>query len=129
MKALDLEELLRMLPSLEEDELLAVSAAYQGADAETRDAARAAASAAAHQHGLVDALDRLQGSIIQWAGSDIPPSAVFTFAPFQSQRLLGDLRRQAVPPLLDAAAALLLKDAISAADRATLLAPIEAAAG
>ena len=129
MKPLDLQELLRMLPFLEEDELLAMCAVYQGADAEARDAARAAASAAAHRQGLFDEMGNLQGSIIQWAGSDIPPSAVFTFAPLQPRRLLGDLRRQAVPSLLDAATALLLNDAISDADRATLLVPIEAASG
>ena len=129
MKALDLEELLRMLPYLEEDELLEISASYAQSDATARDAARQAASAAAKSRKLGDELDRLQGSIIQWAGSNLSMTSAFTLENVRQNPVLHDLRVQAVPALLDAATALLLKDAISDVDRAALLEPIEAAAG
>ena len=75
---LDLEELLRMLPFLEPAELMAISAAYQHADPAPRDAARKSASTAVRSRHRTDDLDRLQGSIIQWAGADLSPTSAFT---------------------------------------------------
>jgi hypothetical protein len=126
---LDLEEFLAMLPHLEASELMAISAAYQQADSGTRDAVRIAASAAAKQRGLSGELARLQGSIIQWAGSDLSRSSAFTLEGLRTNPMLGDIRVQAVPPLLDAATALLLKDALSDEDRAALIEPLGAAIG
>jgi hypothetical protein len=126
---LDLEEFLRILPHLEPADLMAMSAAYQQADPELRDAARLAASAAARKRKLAGELDRLQGSIIQWAGADISQSSAFTLEALRTNPMLGDIRVQAVPPLLDAATALLLKDALSAEERAALLEPLGAAVG
>jgi hypothetical protein len=126
---LDLEEFLRMLPHLEAADLLAMSAAYQRADTSERDAARAAASAAAKDRKLGDDLARLQGSIIQWAGSDLSRTSAFTLEGLRTNPMLGDIRVQAVPPLLDAATALLLKDALSDEDRAALIEPLGAAIG
>lgn len=126
---LDLEEFLRLLPHLEAAELMAMSAAYQQADADARDAARIAASAAAKDRQLGEELTRLQGSIIQWAGSDLSTSSAFTLEGLRTNPMLGDIRVQAVPPLLDAATALLLKDALSAEERAALLEPLGAAVG
>jgi hypothetical protein len=121
---LDLETFLDMLPHLEPADLMAVSAAYQQADAAERDAARAAAAAAAKKSRRGDELNRLQGSIIQWAGSDIPQSGPFTFAnPFRPDQMLGELRVQAVPALLDAATVLLLGHALDEEARDTLLRP------
>jgi hypothetical protein len=122
---LNLDQFLDMLPHLEPADFMSVSAAYQQADAEERDAARVAASAAAKKSRLGDELSRLQGSIIQWAGSDIPQSGPLTFAnPFRPDQLLGDLRVQAVPALLDAATVLLLGRALEEAARDTLLRPL-----
>jgi hypothetical protein len=126
---LDLEEFLRMLPHLEAADLLAMSAAYQQADAAARDAARAAASSAAKDRRLGDDLARLQGSIIQWAGSDLSRTSAFTLEGLRTNPMLGDIRVQAVPPLLDAATALLLKDALSEEHRTSLIEPLGAAIG
>jgi hypothetical protein len=123
-KGLDLDELLGMLPHLEPADLLALSAAYQEADAGEREAARTEASAAARESGLGDELSRLQGSIIQWAGSDAAASAAWTFASIRPNPMLHDLRVQAVPPLLDAATVLLLGGALSEGARETLLRPL-----
>jgi hypothetical protein len=121
---LDLDAFLDMLPHLEPADLMALSAAYDEADAAERDAARTAASAAARTSRLGDELSRLQGSIIQWAGSDIAASAAWTFASVRPDQMLHDLRMQAVPGLLDAATVLLLGHALDEAARDTLLKPL-----
>jgi hypothetical protein len=126
---LDLEEFLRILPHLDSADLLPISATYEQADAAVRDAARAAGSTAANRHGLIDELGRVQSSIIQWAGSDISRSSAFTLEGLQTNPMLGDIRVQAIPPLLDAATALLLKGALSAEQREVLLEPLGAAIG
>ena len=123
-KALDLDEFLGMLPHLESADLLALSAAYQEADAGQREAARTEASAAARKSRLGDELSRLQGSIIQWAGSDVAASAAWTLAGARPNQMLHDLRVQAVPALLDAATVLLLGRAVSEDARDTLLRPL-----
>jgi hypothetical protein len=120
---IDLEAFLRILPHLDSGELMAISAAYHDADAEARVAARALASGVARRRHLIDELGRVQGSIIQWAGSDISRSGAFTFADVRPDQMLGDIRVQAVPPLLDAATALLLGDALDQTSRDALLEP------
>lgn len=119
----DLAEFLRILPHLEAADLMSISATYQQADAEARETARGAASAAARKRRLMDELGELQGSIIQWASSDMPQSAAFAFLEVRPNQVLSDVRRQAVPPLLDTATALLLGDALEANARDTLLEP------
>ena len=126
---LDLEEFLEMLPYLEAADLMAMSAAYRGGDGGAREATRERASAAARSSGLLDELGRLQGSIIQWAGADISPSAAYTLSGVRPDMMLADVRVASVPALLDAATALLLKDALSPDDRALLLGPLGAAMG
>jgi hypothetical protein len=123
-REMDLEEFLRILPHLEAAELMAICAAYQNGDDEAREAARNAASAVAKKRRLGDELGHLQGSIIQWATSQISPSSLFTFEHVGPQdRMLGDLRVQAVPPLLDAATALLVGRWLEADVRDALLEP------
>jgi len=128
-KAIDLEEFLRLLPHLDAADLMAISATYEQADAEARDAARAVASKVANHRGLMEELGRLQGSIIQWAGSDISRSSAFTLEGLQTNPMLGDIRLQAVPPLLDAATALLLRTGLPMDEREVLLEPLSAAVG
>lgn len=128
-KELDLQELMNLLPYLEVAELMAVSAVYQQADAEARARAREAASAAARKVGQLEELGRLHSSIIQWAGADISPTSAFTMEALRTNPMLGDVRVQALPALLDAATALLLYDALSTDERAVLLEPIGAAVG
>jgi hypothetical protein len=108
---------------------MSISATYAQADPEAREAARATASKVANHRGLIEELGRLQSSIIQWAGSDISRTSAFTMESLQTNPMLGDIRMQAVPPLLDAATALLLKSALSMDDRDALLEPLNAAVG
>ena len=120
----DLEEFLRILPHLEVAELLAMGAAYQATDAEARDAARNEASGTAKRRGLDDEIRRVQGSIVQWANSDITRSQLMTFENVRSSSsMLGDVRQDNVPPLLDAATALVLGDALDSRSREVLLGP------
>ena len=77
----------------------------------------------------MDELARLHSSIIQWAGADISPTSAFTMEGLRTNPMLGDVRVQAVPALLDAATALLLKEALTPDDRTALLEPIGAAVG
>ena len=81
----------------------------------------------ARQEGLDGELERLEGSIIQWANADITRTA--TFVGVRPDLVLVDIRVQAVPPLIDAAVALLLDDALGEDDRALLLDPVTAAIG
>ena len=121
---IDLAEFLRILPHLETGELLAIGAAYHDADEAEREAARTEASAVAKRAGLDDEIRQVQGSIIQWAVSDITRSQTMTFENVRaSSSMLGDVRQDNVPPLLDAATALVLGDALDARSRELLLSP------
>jgi hypothetical protein len=128
-KPIDLEEFMRLLPFLDAAELMAISAAYRDSDSKARDEARAAASTTAKASGLIDELGRIQGSIIQWAGSDISLSSAFTLEGLRTNPMLGDIRIEAVPPLLDAATALLLTDALDDVHRDLLLEPTDTMLG
>jgi hypothetical protein len=125
---LDLPSLLDLLPSFDTADLMAIDAAYRGADVEARTAARDAATTTAKELGLGEELDRLQGSILQWAGSTIFQNAAYPFAGL-SDRMLREARIAAVPALVDAAVALLLDAGISDEQRALLLESVGAAVG
>ena len=122
---LDLESFLGMLPHLSRQELLAISAAHGDVNAEARETARVRVAETARKRGVMDELDRLQGSIIQWASADIAQSSRFTMANTYDS-VLADLRMQAVPALVDVAAALVLGSALDAEDREVLLRPLRA---
>src|SRR4029078_8414758 len=99
---------MRLLPHLDAADLMSISATYAQADPEARDAARATGSKVGNHHGQIEGVGRVQSSIIQWAGSDISRTSAFTMESLQTNPMLGDIRMQAVPPLPDAATALLL---------------------
>jgi hypothetical protein len=125
---IDLDEFFRILPHLETGELLAIGAAYHDADADAREVARAEASAVARRRGLDDEIRRVQSSIIQWAVSDITRSQVMTFENVRaSSSMLGDVRQDNVPALLDAATALVLGDALDSGSREILYSPFASA--
>jgi hypothetical protein len=125
---IDLEEFFRILPHLEMSELLAMSAAYENADPEARDAARESATGTARRRGRKDDLRNAQSAILQWAGSDISPSSLFTLERIsRSDQVLGDVRRKAIPALLDAATACLLDADLEPDIAAVLRAPWSAA--
>src|SRR4051812_21604812 len=111
---MDLEEFFRVLPYLDTWELLTMSAAYTNADPETRTAARADATLVARRQGKADELRTAHSTVVQWAGSDIPRSSLLTLERFHlREQVLGEVRRQAIPALVDAATALLLDSYLS----------------
>jgi hypothetical protein len=128
-RAFDLEEFLRMLPFLDVGELMAISAAYRDGSAEARELARASAAAVAKRRGLTEELTRIQSSIVQWATSDMSRSSQYTMERLGTNLMLGDIRMEALAPLLDAATALLLNRSLTDEERELLLEPLTAAVG
>ncbi|HJP89585.1 MAG TPA: hypothetical protein VJ850_11175 [Candidatus Limnocylindrales bacterium] len=125
---LTLERFLRELPSLDVQQLLAISAAHQGASREGLQRARAAAGDRARAEGVLDELHQLHGTIVQWSASQGSPSKIFTReGAFERAdvAMLHDVREQVRPALLDAATALFLEQWLSAADRLVLVDPVE----
>ena len=122
---LDLSEFLQLLPELGAAELLAISAAYQNTDRDVQEATREIAKKVARRRGVDRELAKLEGSIIQWATSDIPRAA--TFVGVRPDLVLEDVRVQAVPPLVDAATALLLDRELTEEQREVLLGPVSSA--
>jgi hypothetical protein len=120
---LDLDRFLEMVPDLSQEELLGVSAAYANGDPESREVARERVVETARRLDLVDELQRLEGSIAQWAGSEHSRSGVYT-GQFLREPMLADLRLQAMSALIDAASVLLLGDALDEEARVILLAPL-----
>ncbi len=120
----DLDEFLRILPYLDAAELMSIGAAYRASDPDERDKARAEASALAKRRGVDDKIRDVQSSIVQWAGSDIARSQLLTFENVRaSTSMLGDVRQDNIPPLLDAAMALILGETLEPSTREVLLAP------
>lgn len=105
---LTLERFLRILPGLDGEQLLAISAAHAHGRGPALEDARQAAADLARADGLLDELQALQGTIIQWSAAQLAPSSRYTGERPLDLPLLADLREQARPALLDAATALFL---------------------
>ena len=124
-ESLTLERFLREVPSLDVQQLLAISAAHEHVGREALEGAREAAATIARRDGLLDELQALQGTIIQWAAAQLAPSSRFTGERPLDLPLLADIRNQARPALLDAATALFLAGRLSPEDRDTLGGAVE----
>jgi hypothetical protein len=123
--ALTLERYLRELPALDAQQLLAISAAHANAGREAIERAREAAAERARADGLLEELQALQGTIAQWIGSRMARSRRYTGEGLVDDPMLQDVRDQARPALLDAAAGLFLADWLSPEDRDALVGPVE----
>src|SRR5204863_6004379 len=110
---------------LDQGTLLALSAEPDRHHQTGRDVARGMARRAAARHGLRDELLRVQAEILRWAGAAGARSGAWTGGSPPRDLILSDLRRQAAPALVDAAAALLLGAALEERYREVLLAPWE----
>lgn len=122
---LTLERFLRILPSLDAEQLLAISAAHQDIGRERIGRAREAAADLARAEGVLDELQALQGTIIQWAAAELAPSSRFTGERPLDLPMLADLREQARPALLDAATGLFLVELLEPEDRDALAGAVE----
>ena len=126
---LTLERFLRLLPGLDAEQLLAISAAHQDARGEALEQARSAAADLAREGGLLEELQGLQGTIVQWTSGPLANSRRYTLEAPLDDRVLGDLREQARPALLDAAAALFLEERLEPDDRNALLGAVDSVIG
>ena len=126
---LTLERFLRELPALDAQQLLSISAAHEQAGREAVERAREAAAAIARRDGLLDELQALQGTIAQWISSRMARSRRYTGEGLIDDPMLQDVRDQARPALLDAAAGLFLTGWLSAEDRDALVGPVESVLG
>ncbi len=119
----ELVAFLQTLPELDRGELLALSAAYRSSDAQDRDAARAVVREVVDRLRCAPTLDSVEQEILHWAETEGAGSGVYAFATPGGDLLLADLRKQAAPALLDAAAVLVVGNALDAVSRRVLLAP------
>lgn len=126
---LTLERYLRVLPALDAEQLLAISAAHAEARGRGLEGAREAAAGVARAEGLLGELQALQATIIQWAAAQLAPSSRYTGERPLDLPMLADLREQARPALLDAATALFLHDLLAPADLDALLGPVDSVIG
>ena len=126
---LTLERFLRELPALDSEQLLAISAAHEQARGEALKRAREHAADVAREAGLLDELRALQGTIVQWTTGPLADSRRYTGEGYLDNRVLGDLREQARPALLDAAAALFLVERLQHDNRDALLGPVQSVIG
>ena len=131
-ESLTLERFLRELPSLDIQQLLAITAAHDGVGREALERARAFAGETARAEGLLDELHGLHGTIVQWAVSEGSQSRLYTREGLfenASMGMLHDTREQARPALLDAATALFLDGLLAVGDRDTLLGAVDSVIG
>ena len=127
--ALTLERFLREVPMLDAQQLLEIAAAHEHVGREVLQRAREAAGEVARADGLLDELQALQGTIVQWTSASLADSRRYTLEAPLDTPILGDLREQARTALLDAATALFLVDRLPPDDRAALLGPVDSVIG
>jgi hypothetical protein len=113
--------LLIVASELDSGALLMLGAEPSPTEAAEHARARAAARAGVARRGLSSELERVGAEIVRWSGVGGAGSGVYAPVSAPGDLLLADLRRQALPALLDAAMALALGDALDPASRETLL--------
>jgi hypothetical protein len=108
----DVERFLDRLDALDQDDLLRLTAAWEGASGEKRREAWRSARAAARAQKRDAAVDRAQSAVVSWSNRRSPmiSDAWGTFVAGDQMR--ADVARNAVPALVDAIAALVVRDAI-----------------
>jgi hypothetical protein len=118
----ELRDFLRTMSGLDQGGLLELGAEPSPAEAADREAARTAAREAVARRGLGRELEDVAAEILRWSTVGGAGSGVYSFASAPGDLLLADLRRQAVPALMDVAVAFVLGDALDPSTRETLLA-------
>jgi hypothetical protein len=126
---LTLERFLRIVPSLDGEQLLAISAAHAHGRGQALDDARQAAGDIARVDGLLAELQALHGTIIQWSAAQLAPSSRFTGERPLDLPLLADLREQARPALLDAATGLFLVERLPREAYEALVSAVDSVVG
>ena len=108
-------------------DLAFLAAAWRAADDGARDRAHRAAREALREPDRASAFDAVSAEIRAWSQAAVGPWTWEWGATKDIDR--GDRRRAAIPALVDAAAAIIARDAISDVDREALLAPWFATVG
>ena len=106
---------------LDTPDLAYLAAAWRSGDARPRDAAHRAVREALRDGHRAKAFDAISAEIRAWSQAAVGPWTWEWGAMTDIDR--GDRRRAAIPALLDAAAAIITRDAIADEDREALLAP------
>ena len=127
--ALTLESYLQVLPALDEQQLLAISAAHRAIDGASLEAARASAAEIARSGKVLDELQALQSTIAQWIGSRYAASRRYTGEGLTDPPMLIVVREQARPALPDAATALFLVEQLPQEAFETLVGPVDSVVG
>ena len=120
---------LEALPNLDEQDLLAMSAAHHGIPPEVLELVRSTAGDVARAGGLLEELQALHITIAQWVGARHAQSRRYTGEGFTDRAVLNDVREQARPALLDAATALFLVEQLPREAFDTLVGPVDSVIG
>ena len=109
------ERFLDRLELLGDDDLLRLVAAWEGGSGERRKAAWRSARRAAAAGKREDAIKRAQSAVLSWSNRRSPlisDTFAGTFA--AGNQMSGDIARNAMPALVDAVGALVVRDAVPA---------------
>ncbi len=121
IEVVDVEGFLAELPRLDRGQLLAIEAAWESTDPAARAIAWTTVQGRAVASGREKDLERGREAIVHWAST--PEAITGQESGTRLDLLLTDLRRRAAPALIDAAAAVLLGDALDEGTRDVLLSP------
>jgi hypothetical protein len=112
---------LERIQSLEEGDALALTAAWKAGDERARHRATEAVQRAARDAGRIEALEEAQAAVGSWSNGWAERTAP---GPIEAgDVVLADVMREAIPPLIDAAGAIVVGDLIDPGDFETLAGP------
>jgi hypothetical protein len=124
--ALALADFAADVDRLQDGELLFLRSAWEGQRGPEQEKAWEAVQDALATSGREREAEDLEVGLVRWSGSMSRPIGYTSIMGTTGIHLDSDLRRRALPPLRDAAHALLLEDIISTEAFATLIGPWQA---
>lgn len=124
----DVDRLLGRIAHLSDSELMVLRSAWEEADPGAREAAWKRVKSVVDEHGLENDLEGARGRLGAWVNNYLTATAV-EYGNFLINAGSGmdaaTVRRQALPPLLDAVAATVAADGLTPDERSTLLEPLD----
>lgn len=122
-----LDDLFERISRLADSELMVLRSAWEEADAQPRQQAWQSVKQLVETHGRAGLLDEARGRLSAWVNNYLTATAV-EYGNFLISAGSGmdaaTVRRQALPPLLDAVAATVVSDRLPPQERLTLLEPL-----